>query len=614
MILNRYSKFLKQYMVLLLAFVLLLPLAGRAQSQKVVLTARAPKVVGVGERFHIIFEVNRASISSRDFEAPEDMASSFSFLVGPQVSLFSDYQNINGKVTEVSTTQLIYAASADKEGKITLGKAELTVDGKTYQSNKLTIDVVKAQAPRTPSPDGTVTSEDVFMRVSISKSNLYKGDHLIATVRLYLSQGIENIHGFDDLKMPSFDGFYSQVLEEPQHLNFQRENVGGVIYNSALMKSFVLYPQRTGSINIEPLQATIRVIPLREQRRNQWGQIYVSQPQVVRKQLRSAPVTVNVKDLPAGAPASFTGAVGSFKLESSLSKSNVMANNAVTHIVKISGSGNFKLFDSPKFVYPADFEAFEPKVSDNIRSSSEGLSGTRQVEVTLIPRSAGTFTIPQAEFSYFNPTTGSYVTLTSKALELTVEKDTAAVQATVIQTGNQQDVKYLGQDIRACKQHKPAWRAVGSYFYGSMTFYMVLILALLLFIIAIFLLKDRAKKRRDTVHMRTRKANAAAKKRLSLAGKYLKTGNVSQFYEEMLKAYWGYLSDKLNIPLADLSRDTIREVLEKKNVSADVIAAFIGVVDLCEFARYAPEAGQIQMESEYENAIGIISKLEQQIR
>lgn len=592
------------------------PFMGIAQ-EPVALKASAPKVVSVGEDFRYVIETNASSGSL----TPPKIDDAFTIIAGPvhQQSFQETYSG--GKMVRTSSTSFIYVLSATKEGKFAIGEAQLTDEGKVYQSSAVTIEVVKGSASSQAaganysSGGGTgVSADDIFVRTMVSKSSAYKGDYLVATIKIYIRPDLM-VSRFTDIKFPVFTGFYIQDLDDANTTYpAQRESVDGKVYNTQVLKRYLLCPQTTGKLTIEPLEAQAEVI-VQSRARSTFDNFFGAPAQAVIKKLSSPTVTFISKDLPAGAPASFTGAVGDFKMDVSLLKSVIKANEATSLVVKISGTGNMKLMNAPKVQLPSDFEVYDTKPTENFKNSAAGATGYRQFEYPFIPRSAGNFTIYPVEFSYFNPAKGEYITLSSKELALNVERDSSSNQAAVVSSGRaKQDIKYLGTDVREAKTVPQSWKMLGSTFYGSLTYYSLFILAVILFVVLVFILREQNKKRQNVALTRTRKANAVAKKRLSLAGKILQQGNVPGFYEELLKAYWGYLSDKLNIPVAKLSRENIREILSRKNVEQQDIDSFLAVVDECEFARYAPGTGKLEMEHEYENAVAVITKLEQKIR
>ncbi|MDR0729019.1 MAG: BatD family protein [Prevotellaceae bacterium] len=590
---------------------------GMAYADDVQFSVVAPRVVSVNEQFRVTFSANAnvGNMTAPDF-------SGFQVIAGPSRSTSQQVLFNNGTVSQSQTTSFIYVLRAVQEGKYTLGAASIVVDGQTYQTQPSTIEVIKGEPQQAgqqnhPSQQGTqgnattVDAGDVFVRITVSKSSVYRGEYLTATVKIY-SQSL-NIAGFEDVKFPTFNGFWSQETEAPQQLNFQRENVNGKIYNSAVVRRYVLFPQQTGDLKIDPFEITC-AIQVRRSGRSMFDDFFGASTQIVRKHISSPPVTVHVNPLPTNAPASFAGAVGTgFKMDAQLTRDTMMANDAASLSIKISGEGNIKLVETPKITMPPDFETYDTRITDNSKTSTGGISGTKQFEIPFIPRSAGTFTIAPVEFSYFDIAKKQYVTLASRPLEIRVARDPNAGSS--VMTGvNKQAVKSLGEDIRYIKTEQPKWRKKGQVFFGSLGYYLSIAVEWLLFAGLYAVLSKRRKEAQNVVLVRNRKANKMARKRLNIAAALLKAGNESGFYEELTKALWGYISDKISIAIADLSRETARETLQRKQLPEADIERFLQVIDEGEFARYAPAGGSVQMQKIYDNAIAAISRFEQLLK
>ena len=590
-----------------------------ARADDVLLSVSAPRVVAVNEQFRATFSVN-ANVD--DFTPPD--FSGFHVIAGPTRSTEQMVQIINGKQSQTQTTRFIYVLQAAKEGNATLGAASAVVNKQTYQSQPVTIEVVKAedapQAAQQPQqsqqnaqpPSGTGDGNDVFVRISVSKSNVYRGEYLTATVKIY-SQSM-NIAGFEDVKFPTFNGFWSQEIDAPQQLQFQRENVNGKIYNSAVVRRYVLFPQQTGALKIDPFEITcalqVRVAP-----RSIFDDFFGSSAQIVRKHIASPVITVQVNPLPVNAPASFAGAVGAgFRMTAELARDSVTANDAASVIIKISGEGNVKLVEAPKIVWPPDFETYDVKISDNSKTSSSGVSGSKQFEIPFIPRSAGAFSIPPVEFTYFDIAKKQYVTLASKPLDIRVGKDPDTGAAVTVGGINRQAVRALNEDIRYIKTGLPQWRKKERLFFGSLLYYFLIAAEVAVFILCYLFLSKRRKDLQNVALVRNRKANKIARRRLKTADRLLKSGNEAGFYEELTKALWGYLGDKLAIAAAGLSRENARETLLNRQIPEPDVETFMQVMDECEFARYAPAGGSVQMHKIYENAIKTISRFEQKLK
>jgi hypothetical protein len=601
---------------ILFALILILSCGFTATAEEVSFTVAAPRVVSTNETFRVTFSVNERT---DDFTGPE--LAGFHVLAGPTTSTSQSFQVVNGKASHSQSTNYTYVLQATKEGKVTLGAASVVVDGKTYHTQPQVIEVLKAddaaaaqQSNRTNSGQSQAAASaaggDMFVRVQLSKSNVYRGEYLIATIKLYAQN--TNFAGFEDIKFPVFNGFWSQELESPQQLNFQRENVNGKIYNAALIRRYILFPQQTGEVKIEPFEITCGVVV--QTSRNIFDSFF-SSPQVSRKRLVSPEGTVQVKALPGQAPVSFAGAVGTnFKMTAELTRDSVTANDALSLMIKVNGEGNVKLVDAPKVQFPPDFEAYDMKTTDNSKTSSTGVSGAKQFEIPFIPRSAGSFTIAPVEFTYFDIAKKEYITITSKPLPIKVEKDPNAGSSITVASGNRQLVKSLGEDIRYIKTDIPAWHQKGKVFFGTWGYYLLLGLEIVLFIAIYGFLRERRKTAQNVALVRNRQANKAARKRLKTAGQLLRAGLQTGFYEELSKALWGYLSDKLAIAVADLSRGNMKEALMSHGIDEGEAEAFLQVVDECEFARYAPSGGQLQMEKIYDDAMTAISRFEQLLK
>lgn len=579
------------------------------------LTVNAPNVVSVGERFQISFTVD-----ARVDKFIPPAITGFKVIAGPVSS--SSTQIINGVRSDRQT--FTFLVEALQEGVVTVPEAEAIVEGASVKSKALSIEIVKGDKPQQQnqsqgqqsqqgqqSTQGAEDSE-IFVRMEVSRPSLYKGESFMASIKLYVrGYGVAELR---DFKIPQLTGLYAQDMEVPANeAQFHRENVGGKIYNTAVLKRWVLFPQRTGKIAIDPAELTVvlQVPRARQQARSIFDDFFASPYETVDKVLKSSPVSMNIKEFPAGAPSSFTGAVGNFKISAAVDKTEATANQAISYSLTISGSGNLKLVDEPVTNFPADFDKYDPKVSENIKTTGSGSSGSKKYEYAVIPRSAGNFEIPGTEFTYFDPAKGSYVTLTTDKLELTVQKDPYGNTAPVgpIQAVNQQDIRHLGNDIRFIKTEPLSLQPAAYVFFSSGLFWLINFLGLVVFILIVVVMRKRIKDRSDQALMRNKRANKVALQRLKLSSKLIKDQNKDGFYEELSRATWGYVSDKLNIPGAELSRDNVQEQLQTRGVSQEIINLLIQVIDHCEFARYSPES-KGEMEQVYNNAIEVISKLE----
>ena len=586
-----------------------------AWAEDVSFTVSAPQVVAVGESFRMTFTLNA---EPDNFTAP-DLAG-FSILAGPSRSSSQSIQIINGQTTQSKSISFVYILQATKEGRITIGAAKATVGGKNYQTRPTTIEVVKGDAAAGNNQQATQSGNqgaagetDIFTNITFSKSSVYRGEYLIATIKLFTRQ--MNIAGFEEVKFPTFNGFWSQELEAPQQLQFQRENVNGKVYNTAVIRRYVLFPQQTGPIKVEPFEVTCALQVQGSNQPRSFFDSFFDTPQIVRKRVVSPTPTVQVNALPGGAPASFKGAVGAnFRLDAQFNRDSVQANDALNLLIKISGEGNLKFIETPQVNFPPHFETYDVKINDNTKTSMAGISGNKTFEYPVIPRNEGSFNIPGVEFTYFDIPKKQYITLHSKNLHLGVSKDPNAGAATTVAGINRQSVKSLDSDIHYIKTGALTLKEKGRLFFQSTAYWALVSAFLALFIAGYYGLKRHIKKSQDVVFTRNRKANKVAKRRLKTAGQYLKEGNINHYYEELSRAMWGYLTDKTGLDVAGLSRDKAREAMQHKNVNEEDTATFLQVLDECEFARYAPGTGRVEMQKVYDEAMAIIGKLEQVIK
>jgi hypothetical protein len=449
--------------------------------------------------------------------------------------------------------------------------------------------------------------------MQVSKSSLYENEGFLVTFKLY---SVVDITGFDNVKFPEFEGFIAQEIEQPANNQMRLENYNGRNYNTFVLKQTILYPQRSGKITIGAgkFDTNIRVRASRQRARSFFDDFFDSY-QNVKKTLTSSPVTIDVKALPSGKPASFSGAVGDYKMTSSISSTQLKANDAVTIKITISGSGNIKLVKNPEIVFPADFDIFDPKVDVNTRVSASGVTGNKTIEYYAIPRYAGNFTIPKAQFSYFDLKTGTYKTLSTEEYQLQVEpgEGGGGNTPTVVNSANKEDIRYLGQDIRHIKTGNFSFHK-NDVLFGRLTYWLSYVIPAVLFIIFFIYFRKLVKQNANIALMRTRKANKVATRRLKTASKYLKEDQRESFYDELLKAIWGYLSDKLNIPVSSLTKDNVEAELTKYGATDELIYQFREILDTAEFARFAPSQGHGAMDELYHSTVTAINKMENTIK
>lgn len=596
--------------------------------QEVTFRGSAPGVVSVGQQFRVTYQVND---QGSNFRGPSFKG--FTVLSGPAPSSNSSIQITNGAMTQSINYSFTYFLQADKEGNYSFEPATITVQGKTYKSNSITVQVVKGQPapqnqnsnaqrgqPQQSNASAGIGANDLFVKAILSKNEVFQGEHLVVTFKIYTKV---NLVGFEDIKFPSFTGFWSSEIKLPEQISLRRENVNGVTYQVAELRKNIVVPQKSGNLTIDPITVT-SIVQVRSQGRRKTGDpffdnffndpFFNNSVQNVKKEVKSQPVTVRVKPLPeTGKPADFSGAVGSFSMKASLDKTRVKANDAITLRVSISGNGNLELIDKLNVEFPADFEVYDPKIKDNITTGNGGVSGSRTFEYLLIPRNPGKFTLKPLVLSYFNLAARKYETIASQAFDIQVDK--GAGGGSVAYSGmDKEEIKYLGSDIRFIKTGTTGLRPVSERFLGSWLYWLFMILPVVLFAVVLVIWQKQIRLRSDAKLMKHRKATSVAIKRLKKAHTHLQQKQEDAFYDAISQAIWGYLSDKFGIPLANLSKETIRESLTKNKVSEELTGQFTAILENCEFARFAPGAKEEKMDKLYEQGMQAITKAERELR
>ena len=593
--------------------ILLLPIISFGQS--VTFTGSAPQVVQTGEQFRLVYQVN-ADCNSPQISMPDGI----DILSGPNVSQSSSFQFINGHQTNSFTKTFTYIISANKVGNITIPAAKVSVKGNVVTSNTVHIEVIKGQASSGTSGGAggnTRSSEkiknakgDMFVRVILNRNNIYQGEHVVATLKLYTRL---NISGFDNVKFPPFSGFFNQEIETPSQISLKRENVNGKIFQTGIIKKYVLFPQRSGKIIIDPFEVT-SIVRKRVRSNDPFNDFFGGSFKSSKVKAVSPKVSVNVKALPQPQPKSFTGAVGNFKLETSVDKTKLKTNESLTLRVKIIGDGNLKLIEVPKIVFPTDFEVYDPKVKPSIRITQGGAVGSIVYEYLVIPRHKGTYSLNPVKFSYFNPVIKKYKTLSGQKFIIKVEQGDDTESNVVVSNFSKQDVSNIGSDIRYIKINNLKLREKNDFFIWSSLFYLIYILGIGFTVIILLVRRKKIKENADLLRMRTKKASKVSKKRLKHALQLLKSSSINEMYEAILHSVWGYLGDKLTLDAAELTRDNVGDILENKNIDTTVIDKLIKLIDDCEFARYAPAESDLSPKEVYNRADEIISLLDKNIK
>lgn len=589
-------------------------------ADKVRFVAEAADVVISGDQVRLVFTVNSQDI--KDFRAPS--IKGFDVLMGPSRSQQSSIQIINGKRTSNSSTAFTYILLAGSPGTYTIPAASVEVNGEKVFSNAISIKVLpqdqnsgnsgnngggSASSSRSQAAGSRISANDLFITATASKTTVHEQEAILLTYKVYTVVNLRQLYG----KMPDLKGFHTQEVELPQQKTFTLEHYKGRNYNTTVWSQYVLFPQQTGKLEIPSItfdgvvaQQTVSDDPF-DAFFNGGG--YVE----VKKKITTPKVVINVQPLPAK-PAGFSGAVGEFKLASSINATDVKTNDAVTIKLTLSGTGNMKLIGTPEVKFPQDFEIYDPKVTDDYKLTNSGLTGTKTFEYLAIPRHAGNFTIPAVEFTYFDLKSNSYKTLKTEAYNLKVAKGQGNADQVISDFTNKESVKMLGKDIRFIKLGDSSLRPKGDFFFGTVGYYLCYLIPLLLFVVFAVIYRQKALENANVAKVKTKKANKVATRRMKLAGKLLAENKKNEFYDEVLKALWGYISDKLSIPVSQLSKDNIEAELTNYGVQEALIAEFIGVLNECEYARYAPGNENEAMDKVYSASVEVISKMENSIK
>ncbi len=612
---------------------LLLLLASYALSAQT-LTLQAPNVVAAGEPFRVVF-TSDGKISDFEWSIPDGLT----LMWGPQTGSSRSVTIINGKRESHSSETYTYLLSASAKGTYTIPAATCKVGGKQCSSSSATVEVVEDEgasqqqqssngraagqsggggangggaAVSDPAVTGTVSGEDLFMRLTLSKTTATKGEPITAVLKLYTRQ---NIAGFEDFKLPTFNGFWSKETYAPTNLEITSENVGGKVYQTTVIRRYVLIPQQEGTITIEPAEA---VCQLRVRAGGRTGSIFddfFDNYQTIRKRVSTGEIKVKVNPLPAGAPASFAGGVGQFGITAKFANDSIAVGEASSLTVTVSGKGNVTMLSAPKIDFPTDFDVYDVKTTD--RSEASGTSGSRVFEYPFIARSYGDFTVGPIKYSYYDNSKGAYVTAQAPAVTIRVSGDGSNVTYEAggpVQGGIRQGVRDIGSDIRYIATSDPALRRSGAFAVSSWPFYALLAAIAALYLALCAALKKVRAMRADVVGTRNRKAAKMATGRLGRSREYLRQGLVGAYYEELHKAVMGYVGDKLSMPQSSLGKENISEALAARGVAQQTIDNLMSIISTCEQARYAPDYTPQQMEEQYKEALETITAIESGIK
>ena len=590
-------------------------------AQSVEFKASAPAQVIIGRPFQLSYSVNQRA---KDLRAPE--FTDFDYVAGPYTSQSSSTSFVNGKRTSSFQMTYTYTLLASKEGSFTIPPATIKVDGEQYTSNGVRITVLPADEPAQTNANRqshtagttasqqhesqTISSENIFMRTLVSKTKVHEQEAILLTYKLYFA-GVDVAQLTNNTRLPEFKGFLKQELEMSE-IQTEFEHYNGRNYQTAVLYRTLLFPQRSGDIVIDPAQfeALLRV-QNRAQVRSIFDDFFNSYTTVT-KALQSPGITINVSALPAGKPLGFCGGVGQFNISSSISSTELQANEAVTLTVTIQGAGNMKLLKTPAVDWPEGFEVYDPKVTNNFSVTTSGVSGTKTIEYLAIPRAGGVYTIPAIQFAYYDTQADAYRSLATPEYTLNIARSTneesgAAVVNTYVQKEN---IQQLGSDIRYIYTGElKAASNRSSISFGTLLFWLLYAIPLSIAALMFIVFRKRIKENADVTRMRYKKANKVAQRRLKVAEQLLQQNKKEAFFEEIERAAWTYLSDRLSIPTAQLNKENIAQILTEKAVPDVTIKQMLHVLSTAEFARYAPTSDSAMHEL-YEDTIKIINQLE----
>jgi len=590
----------------------LFPLSTYSQT----LTGSAPSHVAVGEQFRLTYTINTQNVS--DFRAG-DIPEELEVLIGPNRSMQSSYQMINGHTSSSSSITYTYIVCATKNGSFTIPPAHVVVGGKTISSNTVTIKVSgspqssNSGSPRQRRQDdeaeirdagSQISGSDLFIKVSANKKRVHEQEPILLTYKVYTLVGLTSLRG----DMPDLKSFYTQEVSLPSQKSFSVETFNGRPYKTTTWSQYVMFPQMTGKLQIPSITFEGIVV---QQNRNidpfeaffNGGSGYVE----VKKKIVAPSVEIQVDPLPER-PVGFSGGVGQFSVSAQLNKTETKANDPVSLRLTVSGAGNLKLVKQPQVNLPKDFDKYEPKVTDKTKLTSNGIEGSMIYDILIVPRHQGHYEIPPVELIYFDTSANAYKTVKSEPMVLDVAK--GAGPGSVADFSGQQDLQELSRDIRYIKTGDVKQQGFGEFFFGSTAYWVTLLIMAIVFISLFVIFRQRAIENANVTKRRAGKANKVATKRLKKASKLMAENKSGEFYDEVLRALWGYVGDKLNMPVEQLSHDNISQRLAERNVGEETVAQFMGALDECEFERYAPGDPKGNMNKVYEKAMTAIEQIE----
>ena len=590
------------------------------RAEELTFTADAPSAVVMGETFRLSYTIN--THGARGFRVGD--IADFDILSGPNQSSSSNISIINGVRTSSKKLTFTCILRPKREGTFTIPAATVTVDGELLTSKELTVKVLPQDQRSTQQPGaqqgrgtassqtGQISNDDLFIVASVNKKKVYEQEAVLLTYKIYTTVNLTNVSG----KMPDLKGFHTQEMEMPKgNREFELEHYNGRNYRTIVWSQYVLFPQQSGQLEI-PSITFEGTVAQRVQSYDPFdaffngGSSYVN----VQREIRTPKLTVDVSPLPSGRPASYYGGVGSFNMTSTISTTELKENEAVTLKLVISGTGNMKLIKTPEVKFPADFEVYDPKVDNKFTLKTGGLSGNKVIEYLAIPRHGGEYTIPAVEFAYFDVKSGAYKTLSTPEYTLNVAKGDGTSSSAPVGYVSKEELRLLGQDIRYIQLGETKYQPKGKCFYGTMGYWLWYLIPFLTFVALVVIYRKQALESANVAKQKTKKASKVATRRLKVAKKKMREDDKAGFYDEVLKALWGYLGDKLNMPVSELSKDNISAKLIDCGVSEELIQECLSLVGECEFARYAPSLSDSRVEEVYAKVDALMDKLENAIK
>ncbi|MDE7410486.1 MAG: BatD family protein [Paramuribaculum sp.] len=576
-------------------------------------SVNAPGHVSVGDKFSVTYRLRDGEGTS--LKVPQ--INGCRLLYGPSTSTSQSYSVVNGQMSSSSSVDYTYYYLAEKEGTYTINEATIMVDGKKYTTNQVKLIIGPASESRsnnrqgqngshrsqvefddvtTQTSDKAVSANDVFIRIILSKSSAYEQEAVECSIKLYTKYQISE---FFCTKQPSFEGFLIEDLEFQSALNNQEE-YNGQRYMTALLKKCILFPQKSGKLTITSGNYDLKVM--------QYDMInmgFFSVPDARERKIKvnSNSVSINISPLPSPQPEVFNGAVGKFTIDSKLIGNTFRTQEPSTLLYTISGTGNIKYLKEPIIDFPSEFEQYTPNIDIDAKISGNNVTGKMIVEYTFVPQEVGNFHIGGDKFVYFDIDSHSYVTLDTPGYDIKVNQGINAPAS------QRSEVKIKNTDILHIHANSISGKK-DSLIVFSWWYWLIYVASASALITVLFIYRRKICLAADVTGMKLAKANKVARKRLRVVNKYMTQNNSEKFYEELLRAIWGYLSDKLSIPASQLSRDNINAELSKYGANQELTDNVITIIDECEMARYAPQSSSSELHSVYDKASAIINNLE----